>query len=382
MNLEDNKVMVLECKEYNIGLIKEKLKQGLKPWGGIEAFVKPGQKVLLKTNLLMAKSPDEAVTTHPALVQAVVELVQEVTGQITIGDSPGGPFNQGRLKKIYRKTGMEEVADKSGVELNWNFESTNLSFPNGKFLKNVRVGEFITDADVIINLPKFKSHGLTKMTGGVKNMFGAIPGLLKAEYHFNMQEIDDFANALLDIFMVTDPDLTIMDGIIGMEGEGPSGGEPIELGKLLISSNPPALDVVMAELAGVEPESIPTIVAAKDRGLIYQLEEIEILGIEIKSEGFTVPTIDQSAQLLERRLPKPLARFLRARLRPRPIFNDDICIQCGACIRSCPSQVIKKTKTGVEVDLDGCIRCFCCQELCPEEAVEIHRPWLGRILFR
>ncbi|OCL28070.1 hypothetical protein U472_02405 [Orenia metallireducens] len=381
MAFRDNRVMLLKCDDYDVQLIKENIRRGLEPWGGLEAFVKPNQQVLLKANLIIAKKAEECATTHPAIVQAVAELVQELGAKAIIGDSPGGPFNESMMRRVYRKTGMEEVAKKAGADLNWNFDEIPSSFTGGEVLKNITLGRFISDADVIINLPKFKSHGLTKMTGGVKNMFGAVPGLLKAEYHMKMQEINDFANALMDIALVTKPNLTIMDGIIGMEGEGPTGGEAIKLNTILISPNPCVLDVVMAKIAKVDPLSIPTIKVAKKRGLVYQLEDIEILGEEVEEYSFVAPTIDNSAELLRMRLPAPIAKWVTSSLRPKPIFKENKCVQCGVCIQSCPPKIITKTGNCVEADLDKCIRCFCCQELCPKEAVDIHRPFLGRILF-
>jgi uncharacterized protein (DUF362 family)/Pyruvate/2-oxoacid:ferredoxin oxidoreductase delta subunit len=337
--------------------------------------------VVLKTNLLRAEDPKGATTTHPAVVQAVAELVADQGAAPIIADSPGGPFKKAMLSRVYTKTGMQKVADNTAAELNWNFNSTELSFPEAEILTNMKVAEAIINADVVINLPKFKTHGLTKLTGAVKNMFGAVPGLLKAEYHLNMQQIDDFSDVLLDIALAVDPELTIMDGIVGMEGEGPSGGDAIQLNTLLISNNYCALDVVMAELAGVEPTQVPTIKAAEKRGLISSRKEVKLTGDNIEIDGFETPTIGDSAKLIEQGLPGPLASLVKKLLRPKPIFKDDKCIQCGVCIQGCPPEVISKTESGVEADLDGCIRCFCCQELCPEEAVKIHRPLLGRLLF-
>ena len=382
MNLKENRVYALECDRYEVNLIKEKLKEGLELWGGLENFVKPDQTVLLKANLLMAKKPEDSTTTHPAVVHAVTEMVEEVGGNPIIGDSPGGPFNTGMLKRIYSKTGMEAIADSTGAELNWNFESVSKTYSEGKVLKNMTLGQFITDVDLIINLPKFKTHGLTKMTGAVKNMFGAIPGLLKGEYHLNMHEVDIFSEVLLDIALACAPTLSIMDGIVGMEGEGPSGGDSIELNTLLISPNPCALDVAMAHLVKIEPEEVPTIKAAQGRGLVSTINEIEIIGKQSIDVGsFTSPDIENSTLLIDNALPAPLAKIVQKLLRPKPIFNAELCVQCGDCIRSCPPQIITKTEDCVEADLDECIRCFCCQELCPRQAVDIHRPFLGRLLF-
>ena len=378
---DKDKVLVLACEDYNIELIKEKIKAALKPLGGLKKFVDCDQKVLLKANLLMAKKPEAGITTHPAVVQAVAELVIEIGAEVIIGDSPGGPFNKTVMKRLYQKTAMTKVADNTAANLNWNFARHTKNTSTAKILNQLTIGQFIAEADVIINLPKFKTHGLTKMTGGVKNMFGAIPGLLKAEYHMKMPKIDNFADVLLDVALATKPQLTIVDGIIAMEGEGPSSGERYELNRLLMGANPLAVDVVMAHLVGINPEAVATIAAAARRNLVHDINQIDYLGLETKVGQFKTPTIDSSAQLLDRRLPSFLAHWVREWVKPKPVFNEQQCIQCGACITGCPPQVISKTETGVEADLDDCIRCFCCQELCPEDAVEIHRPWLGKLLF-
>ncbi|MCK4261176.1 MAG: DUF362 domain-containing protein [Halanaerobiales bacterium] len=385
MNLRDNRVMVLRCERYEVNRIKNLLQEGLMPWGGIEGFVKSGQKVLLKANLLMAKKPEEVTTTHPAVVHAIVEMIEEIGAKATIGDSPGGPFRRAMLQHVYRRTGMEAIAETTYAELNWNFDQIKRPFSEGKILKSITIGKYIDDADVIINLPKLKSHGMTKMSGGVKNLYGAIPGLLKAEYHLNMPNIDDFANMLIDIALCVAPQLTILDGIVGMDGEGPSAGDPVQLNTLMISPNPFALDVAIAELVGIKSDKIPLIKNAKERDLPFELKDIKLLGEPLKDlrpKKFTAPTIDYTAKLLERRLPEPVARFVTRLLRPKPVFDPEICVQCGDCIRSCPPKVIQKIEKGVEADLDKCIRCFCCQELCPKQAVNIKRPLLGKVLFR
>ena len=381
MSEKNDQVLVLECRDYNVKLIKEKITAALKPIGGLKSFVKAEQTVLLKPNLLMAKQPEAGITTHPAVVQAVVELVENLGAEVIIGDSPGGPFNKTVMKRLYQKTGMTNVAKKTSATLNWDFAGQTTTPSDAKILNKLTVGQFISEADVIINLPKFKTHGLTKMTGAVKNMFGAVPGLLKAEYHMKMPQIDNFSDALLDVALATKPELTIVDGITAMEGEGPSSGDQYQLNRLVIGANPLAVDVVMADIVGIESEAVATIEAAKRRDLTYHIDQIEYLGTETKLTEFKTPTIDSSAQLLDRRMPSFLAQWIRKLVKPKPVFDDKKCIQCGACITGCPPQVISKTKTGVEADLDGCIRCFCCQELCPEDAVDIHRPLLGKLLF-
>jgi len=376
----NSQIVHVECNTYEKEIVKEKLKQGLGLIGGLGRYVKKGQQVLLKVNLLMGKPPEEAVTTHPAFVEAVAELVAAEGATPIIGDSPGGIFNKGFLTRAYQAAGLDAVAERCGAKLNWDFETEQLPFSEGKILKTVTIGKFVSNADVIINLPKFKTHGLTKLTGAVKNMFGIVPGLVKAEYHMNMSAIPDFADVLLDIALSLPPVLSIMDGITGMQGEGPSGGDPIQLNSVLIGTDPLAVDVAMAMRAGIDPKEVTTIEAAARRGMVSSENEIELLGEPISSASFASPEVRSSAGIDER-LPAPLYKLLERLLKPRPVFIDENCIQCGICIQNCPPKVISKTEHGVKADLSGCIRCFCCQELCPERAVHIKRPLLGK-LFR
>jgi uncharacterized protein (DUF362 family)/Pyruvate/2-oxoacid:ferredoxin oxidoreductase delta subunit len=353
----------------------------------MSAFVQPGQRVLLKVNLLMKKRPEEAVTTHPSVVEAVVRLIQEVGGIPIIGDSPGGQYNHNALQGIYSRTGLLEVAQRTGAELNQDFGQTVRSFPEGWVAKSLTVTNCVAEADVVIVISKLKTHGMMTFTGAVKNLFGVIPGLLKVEYHLKMPDVMNFARLLVDIAQFVKPALCIIDGIVGMEGDGPSAGQPRKIGALLISTDSFALDVAAVDLIGLKPEKVPTIRAARERGLASRLEEIDLKG-DARSlwriEHFLVPKNNVSINFLDRfPLPGKKARhFVLNRLRPRPVFHHDKCRGCNNCLDNCPPKaLVMNKKKRPAVDLDICIRCFCCQELCPCQAVEIYRPWLGRKLF-
>ncbi|HWJ04151.1 MAG TPA: DUF362 domain-containing protein, partial [Verrucomicrobiae bacterium] len=343
------------------------------------------QRVLLKINLLMKKKPDEAVTTHPAVVEAMVRLVQEAGGIAIIGDSPGGPYNARALKGIYAASGMEEVAARTGAELNWDFGEVVLPHPTGKIGKSLTITTCCADADVVISLSKLKTHGMTTMTGSVKVLFGAIPGLKKAEYHLKMPKVEDFAELLVDIVELVQPKLTLMDAVVGMEGDGPSAGTPRHIGAILASTDTYALDVVAADIIGLKPEDVPTIKAARSRGFVSRLEELELIGDglqAIKISNFKVPR-GFPLNFLDGKVPNFVKDFAINSLRPKPEFVHVKCVGCADCVRSCPPEalVLDANKRPV-VDLSKCIRCFCCQELCPKKAVDIKRPWLGRTLFR
>jgi Uncharacterized conserved protein len=379
-------VILKYCSDYD-NQVEAQLRAGLCELGGMSAFVQPGQRVFLKVNLLMKKRPEEAVTTHPSVVEAAVRLIQEVGGIPIIGDSPGGPYNHNALQGIYNRTGLSEVAQRTGAELNQDFGQTVRLFPEGRVVKSLTVTNCVNEADVVISIPKIKTHGMMTFTGTVKNLFGVIPGLLKVEYHLKMPDHMDFARLLVDIAQCVKPALSIMDGIVGMEGDGPSAGQPRKIGALLLSADPFALDVAAADLIGLKPEKVPTIQAARERGLASRLKEIDLKG-DSRSlwsvENFLVPKNNVSVNFLDRfPLPGKKARhFLLNRLRPRPVFHYDKCKSCKICLDSCPPKAltINNRKRPV-VDLEACIRCFCCQELCPYQAVEIYRPRLGRKLF-
>ena len=376
-------VSLVKCNEYDYDKIKEALMRTFDNIGGIGRFVLPGDKVLLKTNLLMKKTPEEATTTNPIFVQALADILISRGAEVVIGDSPGGPFMEGRMKNIYKSTGMEEAAAKSGASLNFNLASYYTEFDNAVLLNRVILTDMINDVDKIINLPKLKTHGFAVYTGAVKNLFGLIPGTIKAEYHVNMPEIDDFANALVDICEFVKPTLHIMDGIVGMEVAGPSAGSPREIGAILASENPDDLDKTSCEIIGRKVQDVPTLRKAAERGLSSNtIDDVEIAGDRIDEFRIDDYLMPPSSGGSFRSIPKPVINFLVKRLKSKPVFNHDICVGCGDCAENCPPKVIEMIDGKPIVDYTGCISCFCCQELCPVKAIDIKKPILARMIFK
>lgn len=375
-------VVLWKCGDYDPELLQEALKRCFTLLGGLDKFVRSGQTVFLKLNLLMKKKPEDAVTTHPAVVEAMVRLLQERGATVIIGDSPGGPYNQMALKAVYRTAGIEEVARKTGATLNFNTQEIDVPYPEGKIIKRFTLIKPLVDADIYISLSKLKTHMMTKFTGAVKVNFGAIPGMLKAEYHFKMPRVMDFSEMLLDLTECLKPTLNIMDAIVGMEGKGPSAGTPKKVGALLVSTSAPALDVVAAALAGIEPVSIPTVKAAENRGLPASINQVELMGYKLTDfnvQPFALPDYTGEARFP---IPDLLNRFLESWLKPRPVFMEDQCIFCRECINNCPPKALSAGNKAPEIDLNKCIRCFCCQELCPRKAVDIKKSPLARLLFK
>ncbi|MFZ3130400.1 MAG: DUF362 domain-containing protein [Desulfosporosinus sp.] len=378
-------VVLKECQEYNED-VEKRLREGIEILGGMSAFVKPGQRVLLKINLLMKKAPEQAVTTHPSVIEAVVKLVQEAGGIPIIGDSPGGPYTINALRSIYARCGITDLADRTGAILNENVGQVTVPHPSGKVMKSLTVIKAVIDADVIIPISKLKTHGFMTFTGAVKVLFGIIPGLLKAEYHVKMQKPDDFAEILVDICSWVKPTLNIMDGCLAMEGDGPSSGVPRKIGALLMSADPYALDTVATNLIGLKPESVPTIMSARNRGFVSRMNEVELKGDNPslwQIEDFLLP---KSIMKNTQKVPKVFRDFILNRVRSRPQFNHAECISCEDCLNNCPPKAIEmrkyKERLVPYVDSDKCISCFCCQELCPQEAIGIRKPFIGKLLFK
>ena len=372
-------VQVAQCLEYEQQMVSTALEKLIDNLGGIEKFVRPGQVVAIKPNLIAKKKPEEAATTHPLLVEAVVRMVQQAGGKPFIVDSPGGPSSKSLLKAVYKATGMAAVAERTGCEVSLDTGEVVLPHPQGKVVKQLTLLKVLVEADVIIALPKLKTHGMTTYTGAVKLMYGAIPGLKKAEYHFNMQRLNEFSQLLIDINTLLPPALHIMDAVVGMEGDGPTAGTPRDVGALLASTNPYALDYISAGLIGINPKVLAVIKLATEQGLCPAGKEIVIAGDSLPklSQPFKLP----GHKNVDFNLPGPL-KGLMSRLQPKPVFSPELCLGCGECHRCCPADAITMVDKQPQLKLDACIRCFCCQELCPHKAVHIKQNWLGRKILK
>jgi uncharacterized protein (DUF362 family)/Pyruvate/2-oxoacid:ferredoxin oxidoreductase delta subunit len=376
-------VSIIKCSDYNTEHVYRAVSKGIKLLGGMEKFIKPGMRVVLKCNLLMRKRPEEAATTHPEIVAAIARLVKEAGATPIIADSPGGLFTERALRGVYRACGMEEIAQRDDIELNYNVEEVQVSHPEGKIIKSLTVAKFIQDADAIIDIAKLKSHGMTMYTGAVKNLFGVIPGTTKAEYHLRMKRLEDFSNMLVDICTYVKPVLSIMDAVVGMEGHGPSAGDPRQIGAILASESPFALDVAAVSMIGVAPEKVCTIQRAQERGLCSnRLEDVTLLGDSLEElivRDFKIPE-HKHVGWIEQYVSgdSGIGQFLNNHFGPRPVFIHEGCVGCRDCERNCPPKAITMVNNKPVVNLKDCIRCYCCQELCPKKTIEIKRSWLFR----
>ena len=372
------------CKSYEYERLREVLHEIVQSLGGWEPYIKPGQKVLLKPNLLAKKKPEDATTTHPAFVQALAGLLIEYGASVIIGDSPGGPFTAGIMNGIYKATGMEAAAAATGAALNRNFAGYETVNPGGLIMKHLTLTSMLLDVDAVICVAKLKTHGMMVYTGAVKNMFGIVPGIAKAEYHFNMPDYDVFADALIDICMAGKPVLSFMDGIVGMEGNGPMSGNPVHTHAVLASPSPYHLDMAAARLIGLGPADVPMLRRMVERGMVKEdMSDIEFTGDTYEIFGnrpYKAPATKGIMNVANFKIPRFLKNFLARHIQTRPAFDLNICNGCAVCREACPAKIIEIVNGKAALDFKDCIRCYCCQELCPKKAITIHRPRFSRIM--
>jgi uncharacterized protein (DUF362 family)/Pyruvate/2-oxoacid:ferredoxin oxidoreductase delta subunit len=369
-------VSIVKCPNYDENKVLSGLRRSIDLIGGIQTFVKKGHHVLLKPNLLYGKSPEKAVTTHPAIVKGVIEIVREAGGVPFIGDSP----SIGSLMKAAEKAGIKAVADEMKCPL-VEFNRPVLP-PNGKgkIFKQLEIDQTVLEADVIINLPKWKTHVQMLLTLGVKNLFGCIPGPRKALWHLKAgEDRKTFARILVDIYQVIQPSLTLLDGIVGMEGNGPNSGRPIPLGLILASGDSLSLDQIVCDLLGISRKSLLTNRVAFEQGL--GKDKIDVVGErveDVKISNFQFPTLSQP----DWNLPGFLTKALKNAFTSRPVIEEERCKACDRCEEICPPKALDRKGKDLIFDYEQCIRCFCCLEVCPEGAISIKPGWALRLIHR
>lgn len=364
-------VSLLRCDGYNYENVKKSIEKSFELLGGIDKYIKSGTKVLLKVNLLLKKAPELAATTNHVFVEALAQTIIEAGGIVTIADSPGGPYTASILNGVYDVCGMKTVEAHTGAVLNYDTGYKTIHINDGVISRSFEVINPVFDNDIIISVAKIKTHQFTKYTGAVKNMFGVIPGVYKAEYHLRLPTVQQFCEMLIDLCECVKPTLAFIDGIVGMEGAGPSAGVPRKIGAVIASENPHDADVVATSLIGLGIDDVATLKLAKDRGLI---SDFDICGDEFDViNDYVIPNNDKPAGIFSR-LP-----FLSKYFSARPKVVNKNCIGCGDCAKNCPAKAITMVERKPVFDYDKCFRCYCCQELCPKATIVVKRhKWLLR----
>lgn len=358
------KVAIVKCSTYSAGL-QEAIDSLLAELGGTGVFVKPGQSVLIKPNLLASRTPDQAVTTHPEVVRALIRAFRGHGAEPCVGDSPN---NVVKIEKVWERTGFSALCREEGVSL-VNFEkagSTRFTVDGVSFT----VAQPVLDADVLVNVPKVKTHVLTIFTGAVKNLYGTVPGFQKTSLHKSYPTPRDFGRLLAALYSKVKPQLSIADGVVGLEGNGPSAGDPVELGFLAGSEDSVALDIALCRLLRIDLRAVPYFRELRKARLgETDWNNIEMTGTPI--EDVAPAEFRTPSTLLGRLIPGWLMRRLKRYLWIRPEFLDH-CVACGLCVKACPVGAL--SLEGRERPLlagKKCIECCCCHEACPEKAVRM-----------
>lgn len=321
------------------------------------------KKVLIKPNVLRASEANEAIVTHPAVLAAVVKKVESFgPAAIVVGDNPG-VMGYGANEDCFAKTGLMDAA--GGYYRNIGTDAVKMDF-NPEYMPSVSLSRAIVEADIVISLPKFKTHGLTVMTGAIKNSYGFLPGAQKARLHKAAGSPARFHEMIVDVFRLRIPDLFIVDAVVGMEGNGPASPELRPIGRILASDNAVAVDAVIATMMGCDPGKLGFLRKARSAGLgEYDLNRIDIIGDLIPIPDYKLPPLGGEANINNPALQEVLTK--PTMLRPRP--DTGRCTGCGACIEQCPVSALSMAGDYPEADPEICIRCFCCQEICPEKAM-------------
>jgi uncharacterized protein (DUF362 family)/NAD-dependent dihydropyrimidine dehydrogenase PreA subunit len=379
-------VSLIRCDTYDRDVVEKAVRDAVGLLGGMSSFVRPGERVLVKPNLLHAAAPDRAITTHPSIVASVIKLVKEAGATPIVGDSPGIPL----YDRVLRITGIAAVARELGAEApDFSVNPVDAENPSGLRVKRLVVARPAIEADTIISVSKLKTHGQVYFTGAIKNQFGCVPGLLKAQYHMRFPDRELFAGALLDINRYLKPKLAlaIMDGVVGMEGNGPSGGRPRKLGVIIAGRDFPAVDAVACRVVNIDPMTVPTTRLAYETGFATEdIGAIRVLGERV--EDVVVQDFERLRVVSNIGQVGPLPSFIAARIRdslvPKPAPDRDLCTRCGVCVETCPAvpKALSLTDRGIVIDYAKCIRCYCCQEMCPAGAMKLRSGLLAKLINR
>ena len=356
------KVVIKKVQNYNLVAIEQALTTAFEELALESRFFYAGETVLIKPNLVEAVSVERAVTTHPEVLRALIRVLKPYKVKILVGDSPG---YQSTLQ-VAKVAGIEAVCQEEAVELVDFTGVKEFSNTQAKLVKRFYLAEILGKVDKVISLAKMKTHSLTGVSGAVKNLFGCVVGASKAQFHLRMPQQNDFAQMLIDLHQTVKPCLSIVDGIVGMEGAGPRNGTPINSELILVGKSALAVDKIMADLMGFAGEKMPVTRLALAQGLIspnLKLAEAERQLIRKFQAANNYTSISD-------RLPKNLVAIAQKQLTLRPIIQAN-CILCQRCLKQCPPQAIKLSGKKLQINYEQCIRCYCCQEFCPANAISL-----------
>lgn len=369
--MSKEKISIVRCSSYESPEVYNSVDRAVNLLGGISKFVGNRERVLIKPNILSARKPDEAVCTHPEVLRAVIKIVKRTGASVSVGDSPGGFLKN--VEEVYDVSGVTKVAKEEKVDL--------VKFTFSRTIDGLPISTRVLDADKVISIPKFKTHEITGITGGVKNMYGAIVGLHKTKIHSEAPREEELAKIVAKVYGITKPTLTIIDGVVSMEGEGPSQGDPRRTNFIIAGQDCVAIDSLLAVLINTKPNDYAVIRECKKKGYgESNLNDVEIAGD--KYSEFIIKNFKHAkGRKLLKLLPGVLANLFASQLKFWPEIEDSLCRKCNMCKSSCPVSAIDIKNGKYAIDRYKCISCMCCRELCPYKAIGIKKNWLSKMLW-
>ncbi|MBT3182201.1 MAG: DUF362 domain-containing protein [Deltaproteobacteria bacterium] len=367
-----HRVAFIKQPNYELNSLEKSIRSAIE-LSGFDLRTVSGRRVLLKPNMLGAYPPSKGVTTHPDFVLVTAKIFKEAGALVVVGDSANGVHTPERTLAV---TEIGKAVERAGVEA-ISFEASGSENRDGLMISRAPL-----EADIIINLPKFKTHSLTVLTLAVKNLYGCINGMQKADLHRKYQSIKEFSQVIVKIAEAVHPDLNIIDGITAMEGNGPSGGKLKDLGCVIAGTNMHSVDAACSKLINVDPLEIDTLQVAKNMGLWNEQDTIEITGSTLKDispEKFDLPSTyikGQRGSWLFNFIMKRIWSNISA----QPVIDKKRCMKCYLCAKACPvSAIMYKENEIPKIKKAECIQCFCCHEICPHKAIDIKSSFFIRV---
>jgi uncharacterized protein (DUF362 family)/Pyruvate/2-oxoacid:ferredoxin oxidoreductase delta subunit len=359
-----HRVALVRHENYEIAPLERSILRAI-DLCGFDLASAAGKRVLLKPNMLGAFPPSMAVTTSPAFVAAVGRVFKKNGAQVAVGDSPNGVHTPNRVWEV---TGMKDICQQEALET-ISFEASGSVEVKGR-----RIARAALEADLLINLPKLKTHGLTFMTLAVKNLFGCINGLQKSGLHRAFPDVRAFSREVVEIAEAVRPALSIVDGIVGMEGDGPSAGTPCPLGVIVAGQDMHRVDEACCNIVGLPPSHLETLSVAQDLGLWKDDGALEMVGDAIEPVEFLLPSTYTRGSR-DWWISRLVTRLIFGSWRARPAIDEVLCRRCGLCIDACPVQAMERSPDNAppNIDYDLCISCLCCHEVCPHKSIRLEQ---------
>lgn len=332
-----------------------------------------GKKIMVKPNLLEYRKENDPATVHPALLTGLCRYLHEAgASAIAVIENPAVRT----AGAIVESMDIMPELEKLKVTVKNCTDYRKVTMPENCCYRQLEIAAEYQNFDLVIDFAKAKTHAMMTLTGGVKNLFGLVRGSERLAWHLAVgRNFDSFADMLLDLYLLVKPQVTLLDAITGMQGNGPGSGDPVQLGFLCASDDALALDASVARILGVT--DTPVLRQARLRGLLPEFQECgEVPPIR------TIVLPEPPEKRLEWGVyfPVRLRKLLRSMLLSRPSVDRGKCISCGLCAAKCPPQTLKIVNGRPQFDYPGCIRCFCCQEFCPVGAITVEQSFWLKVL--